>query len=138
VGQNLWQLVARMERSVIRDRLTPDYAALHPGYGPEPLLLCPCYESVGQVLVSGSLSCVASDALSFHHAFMSEPELIYSCDQGKTSVRSNSQSRPEGPLKEREERLWSFLGLTARSLRDMPSASTAFATITFLRAHRGG
>src|SRR5258708_13606688 len=22
--------------SVIRDRLTPDYAALHPGYGPEP------------------------------------------------------------------------------------------------------
>src|SRR5437899_2215255 len=23
-----------MERSVIRDRLTPDYAALHPGYGP--------------------------------------------------------------------------------------------------------
>src|SRR5262245_34093400 len=25
-------LVARMERSVIRDRLTPDYAALHPGY----------------------------------------------------------------------------------------------------------
>jgi hypothetical protein len=33
-GKNLWQLVARMERSVIRDRLTPDYAALHPGYGP--------------------------------------------------------------------------------------------------------
>jgi hypothetical protein len=25
-------LVARMERSLIRDRLTPDYAALHPGY----------------------------------------------------------------------------------------------------------
>jgi hypothetical protein len=24
--------VARMERSVIRDRLIPDYAALHPGY----------------------------------------------------------------------------------------------------------
>jgi hypothetical protein len=26
------QLVARMERSVIRDRPFPDYAALHPGY----------------------------------------------------------------------------------------------------------
>jgi hypothetical protein len=26
--------VARMERSLIRDRLSPDYAALHPGYEP--------------------------------------------------------------------------------------------------------
>jgi hypothetical protein len=30
-------LLARMERSVIRDRPTPDYAALHSGYDMAPL-----------------------------------------------------------------------------------------------------
>src|SRR5260370_5074768 len=36
-------LVARMERSVIRDRPTPDYAALHPGYGLGTATTFACY-----------------------------------------------------------------------------------------------